>query len=110
MKLTYIRGPKKAKLAKAICETFPCLGIIVDRVKYSTPFYNQKDGTGFIEARLKRLRKVLHSTKRQRVCTLDPDSLNKPKEKKMRKYPPTRTDAVFDQVKCDFMVSLICVI
>lgn len=104
----YPRAEKKAKLAQAICEAFPCLGIVVDGINYSTHFYNQKDGTGFIEARLKRLRRVLHSTKRQRVGRLV-DNSNKGK-KKTRKHPPTRTAAVFDQVKCDYMVCLIILV
>ncbi len=47
---------QRRNLGEAIVRAFPCLGIHVDGKLYSSHFYNQSTGSGFIEARLKRVK------------------------------------------------------
>lgn len=47
---------QRRNLGEAIVRAFPCLGIHVDGKVYSSHFCNQSNGSGLIEARLKRLR------------------------------------------------------
>lgn len=89
---------KRAKLAEAIVKAFPCLGVVVNGKMSCDHYYNRKLGSGFIEARLKRMREALNASKRPRTKSPAPD-----KRSKKKPTPGVRTqqdDDIFNEPEC----------
>ncbi|XP_045032185.1 uncharacterized protein LOC116926182 isoform X3 [Daphnia magna] len=95
---------QRRNLGEAIVWAFPCLGFHVDGKVYSSHFYNQSTGSGFIKARLKRLRESNRDERRRNRPLQDP--LN-PVFKKARiiKRPNMKINGyIFNEVECRFKV------
>jgi hypothetical protein len=96
---------KRKKLGEAIVAAFPCLGIQVDGKIFSSHFYDQATGSGFIETRLKRLREVNRDERRRNRPIKDPTN-PVPKKRRITKRPHVKSNAdyIFNEAECQFKV------